>query len=105
MANTQPAKYTVQLGPTVTPQFAGELAALAKHSGVSASTIARECMEDGVAKVKRRIERAHGPVPENLLAHFIAEAEERGDRQVKRRRAYDGRTRSTSNAGAATPLD
>lgn len=100
MANTQPAKYTVQLGPTVTPQFAGELAALAKHSGVSASTIARKCMEEGIVKVRRRIEREHGPVPERLLAYFIAEAEERGNRQVSRRRAYDERTRGTGGEGA-----
>jgi len=102
MANTQPAKYTVQLGPTVTPAFAGELAALAKHAGVSASTIARECMEEGVVKVRRRIERAHGPVPDDLVTRCIVEAEERGNRQVSRRRAYDERTRSMGGEGGAT---
>lgn len=103
MANTTPAKYTVQLGPTVTPEMAAELATWAELLGVSNSVVTRDSIEHGLV-VLRTLWRAQ--VLEKLprrtnfdsvwaatykphLQHF----EGRGTRQTTRRRNYDAETR------------
>lgn len=94
MANTVPAKYTVQIGPTVTPEVGGEIFAWAQALGISASSVARECLEEGLAALRRDFRRrAGGDLNEKTLAHHVAEARERGDRQVQRRLNYDKRRR------------
>jgi len=109
MANTTPAKYTVQLGPTVTPEVAAELATLAQLLGVSNSQITRECIERGLAagmagrkgwRVQldeqhggpEETEKAWGRVYDAHLEHF----QRRGTRQTSRRREYDRTTRGAA---------
>lgn len=100
MVNVTPARYTCQIGPTVTPEVAGELAAWAEVSGHSMSVVARMAIDDGLPKVRRTLERTHGALPVEILAKHVAQARERGERQVQRRRAYDERTRDTAPAAA-----
>lgn len=111
MANTTPAKYTVQLGPTVTPEVAAELATWGELVGLSNSAVARECIEHGLVKLRKRwtaevskrmgwehdyvqFENAYGESYDTHLEHFQG----RGTRQTTRRRNYDRETRSTSSA-------
>lgn len=100
MPNPVPARYTVQLGPTVTPQVAGELAAWAELQQRSASEVARECIEFGLENLRTRWRAEFGALPGARLAAHVAAAEERGARQVSRRRAYDERTRNVTDHDA-----
>lgn len=103
MPNPVSARYTVQLGPTVTPEVGGELGAWAELLGNSMSEVARECIDAGLEQLRnsfrqRAIEsgrvRSGALIPSTaLLRKHVAAARERGDRQVKRRRNYDERTR------------
>lgn len=114
MPNPVPAKYTVQLGPTFTPEVAGELAAWAELLGESTSVITRQCTEAGLAvlrevyasdAVTRGLARAStaASLPGRaLLRKHVEAARERGNRQVKRRRNYDERTRKGETGMAET---
>lgn len=93
MPNPVPAKYTVQLGPTVTPEVGGELAALGELSALSMSVVARMAIDEGLPKVRRVLQELHGPLPAEALAYHVQRARERGERQVRRRLDYDERTR------------
>lgn len=103
MVNVTPAKYTVQIGPTMTPEAAGELAAWARMRGVSVSVVARECVEAGLSTLRESFKAQAVDTRqyterkwEALLRKEIAEAQARGDRQVARRKAYDDKTRGKS---------
>ena len=102
MPNPVPAKYTVQLGPTVTPEVGGELAALAELSGLSMSVVARMAIDKGLPKVRRELQAQHGALDEGRLQHHIEQARERGERQVRRRLDYDKRTRAGETKMAET---
>lgn len=102
MVNTAPAKYTVQIGPTLTPEVAGELAAWAEWQQVSAGVTARDCIDEGLARLRSAWEQTYGALPEQLLSKHVRAARVRGDRQVARRRAYDERTRRGETTMAAT---
>jgi len=102
MPNPVPAKYTVQLGPTVTPEVGGELAALAELSGLSMSVVARQAIDKGLPRVRRELERTHGLLGGERLQHHIDQARERGERQVRRRLDYDKRTRAGETRMAET---
>lgn len=101
MPNPTPAEYTVQLGPTVTPEVAGELAAWAALSRSSVSKLTRWQIEAGLEANRAYLVERYGPLPTALLAEHVAEAVKRGERQVSRRRDYDDRTRTP--AAAVTP--
>jgi hypothetical protein len=107
MPNPVPAKYTVQLGPTVTPEVAGELAAWAKMLGKSTSAVVRECIEAGLAASTReyttqlRLTSGYASLPNDVLEECIAAARDRSNVQVSRRRSYDDRTRRGETAMAA----
>jgi hypothetical protein len=96
MPNPVPAKYTVQLGPTVTPEVAGELAAWAEVQERSTSEITRECVDYGLENLRKQWQRVYGTIPAEVLARHVAAARERGEKQVARRRGYDERTRNTA---------
>ena len=107
MPNPVPAKYTVQLGPTFTPEVAGELAAWAEVLGHSTSEITRWCTETGLEQLRTdfraRLAAARGPgaeLPGSVLAFHVKAAQERGNRQVQRRKDYDDRTRNTADKQA-----
>ncbi len=102
MPNPVPAEYTVQLGPTVTPEVAGELAAWGELLGRSTSKVAREAIDAGLevlradwraTAVARGTATAKRGMPAATLARHVRAAQERGRTQVGRRRAYDERTR------------
>lgn len=103
MPNPVPARYTVQLGPTFTPDTAGELAAWAELRGKSISEVTREAAEEGLGRLRATwaAETGRRPVPARL-AELTAAAAERGSKQAKRRRAYD---RSVRNAAATSQAD
>jgi hypothetical protein len=94
MPNPVPARYTVQLGPTVTPEVAGELAAWAEVQQRSTSEITRECIDYGLENLRKQWVRVYGALGGTLLAFHVDKARERGEKQVARRRGYDERTRS-----------
>lgn len=99
MPNPTPARYTVQMGPTFTPEVAGELAAWAELLGVSASQVTRECAEEGLRRLQAKFaKRAGREMDGEVLARQVEAAEERGSRQVRTRRAYDKRTRGEVEA-------
>lgn len=108
MPNPVPAKYTVQLGPTVTPEVAGELAAWAKMLGKSNSEVARECVDAGLAVMARdyatqlRRDKGFAGLPGDVLAECIEWARARGETQISKRRSYAERTRAGETAMAAT---
>lgn len=103
MANTVPAKYTVGLNPTVTPEIAGELAAWGEVRQVSISAVIRECIEgDGLSGRRIAWTREHGPLDAHLLERHTAAARVRGERQVRTRRDYDSRTRAGETTFAQT---
>lgn len=93
MPNPVPARYTVQLGPTVTPEVAGELAAWAEVQERSTSEITRACVNAGLEALREQWQREHGALNNRTLAPHVAAAQERGEKQVARRRQYDERTR------------
>lgn len=106
MPNPTPAKYTVQMGPTFTPEVAGELAAWAELLGTSASKVTRECAEEGLTRLRAKLAKRAGltGMPVEVLDRQVEAARGRGVRQVRTRRAYDERTRGTvdeAEAGAA----
>lgn len=102
MPNPVPARYTVQLGPTVTPETAGELAAWARQTGRSTSEMARLLLEEGLRRQRAKLEREHGSLSAGLLAECVAAAQERAERQVSRRRSYDKRTRNGETGMSGT---
>ncbi len=104
MPNPVPARYTVQLGPTVTPEVAGELAAWAELLGDSVSEVSRAAINAGLevlrgdwraTAVARGTATAKRGMPAVTLARHVEAARARGKTQVARRRKYDERTRST----------
>jgi len=105
MANVRPAKYTVQLGPTVTPETGGELYAWAELLGVSNSVLIREVIEAGLNVKGRSFAKRAGltstalaeAAPE-VLARHVEHCKQRGETQTRRRRDYDERTRNTDAA-------
>lgn len=99
MVNVTPAKYTVQIGPTMTPETAGELAAWAELRGVSVSVVARECLEAGLARQRAKWAKETGGLDAATLDRHTDEARARGERQVKRRKAYDDKTRGKAGGG------
>lgn len=102
MVNVKPATYTVQIGPTMTPEAAGELAAWAELRRMSVSEIARECVEAGMGKLRGKWAKEVGfEMPASTLARHVEAARERGERQVRSRRAYDDRTRGKGGADNA----
>lgn len=103
MVNVKPATYTVQIGPTMTPEAAGELAAWAELRGMSVSEISRECVEAGMSKLRGKWAREVGveAMPASTLARHVEAARERGERQVRSRRAYDDRTRGKGGSDNA----
>lgn len=102
MPNPVPARYTVQLGPTVTPETAGELAAWARVTERSSSEMARLLLEEGLKRQRAKLEREHGSLPADLLDECVAAAQERAERQVSRRRSYDKRTRNGETGMSGT---
>lgn len=105
MPNPVPAEYTVQLGPTVTPEVAGELAAWAAVQRRSVSRVTRECIEAGLEVLRSdfRAQDAAAHFDDELLATHVAAAAKRGDAQVSRRRDYDDRTRGGGASKPAKP--
>lgn len=111
MPNVTPAKYTVQLGPTVVPEVAGEVYAWAEMLGISASAVARECLNAGLEVVRSDFraraallpagKRTGGEIPGAVLRRQLAYALGRGERQVGSRRSYDRRTRIPGAGNAA----
>lgn len=102
MANVREAKYTVQLGPTVTPEVAGELYAWAELLGMSNSAVIREVIEAGLlAKARSFALRAELTSPDlreaapDVLRENIEHCSQRGKTQTRRRRDYDAATRGT----------
>lgn len=90
MPNPVPRKYTVQLGPTFTPETAGELAAWAERRGKSVSEITREATERGLIHLRRAWERETGGLPSHeRVTALVAEAAERGEKQAARRTRSD----------------
>lgn len=102
MVNIAPATYTVQIGPVVTPEMAGELAAWAEHRRVSLGQSARECIDTGLAQQRLAWQLAHGQLPPGLLEKHVTEMRARGDKQVRSRRDYDRRTRGGETAMSET---
>lgn len=100
MPNPFPAEYTVQLGPTVTPVVAGELAAWAALAKTSTSKMTRRVIDAGLEALRADLRAEVGAMPPAVLAEHIEKAEKRGETQVKRRRDYDDRTRTPSAAPA-----
>lgn len=102
MPNPVGRKFTVQLGPTFTPDTAGELAAWAELRGKSVSEVTREAAEHGLNLLRREwaAETGRRPVPARL-AELTAEAAERGEKQATRRRNYDRSVRAANAAGSA----
>lgn len=99
MPNPVPRKYTVQLGPTFTPDVAGELAAWAEVQGRSVSEVTREAAELGLRTLRRRWEKDHGgPLGATRLSVHVEAAAERGEKQAARRTKSD---RARRNADAA----
>ena len=98
MPNPVPRKYTVQLGPTFTPDVAGELAAWADQREKSVSELTREAAELGLKTLRRRWEKDSGPLDAATLARHIEAAAERGEKQAARRTKSD---RARRNADAA----
>lgn len=97
VVNTAPAKYTVQIGPTTTPEMAGELFAWAERLGKSASEVARECLEEGLMRKRREFQRiAGGELDATLLDRHVRQARKRGERQVATRLAADKRRREAA---------
>lgn len=103
MPNPVPARYTVQLGPTVTPEVAGELAAWAEVQGRSTSEITRECVSYGLENLRKQWVRVFGGIPPETLRTHVDAMRERGNKQVSRRRSYDERTRTAAAAEAVKP--
>lgn len=104
MPNPTPAEYTVQLGPTVTPEVAGELAAWAALAKISTSKMTRRAIDTGLEVLRSKLSAELGEMPASLLAEHVAEAARRGDRQVKRRRDYDASTRTPIAMATAAPV-
>jgi hypothetical protein len=91
MPTSVPARYTVQIGPTTTPETAGEIGAWAEHIGMSMSEAARECLEDGLKTKRKEWAKAHGSLPAALLARHVEYQRARGERQVRTRLSYRDR--------------
>lgn len=105
MANPTPARYTVQLGPTQTPEVAGELGAWAELQQRSVSVVARVLIDDALPRLRKRWEREYGALPAEMLERHTRAAQERGAAQVKRRRDYDDRTRGAAKAAGEGVAD
>lgn len=102
--NPVPAKYTNQVGVTMTPEDDAGLAAWAELLGRSKSEIARECLEAGMAKQRRAYERQAGvtEMPAGVFERHLAVAVRRGEAQIQRRKDYDERTRRGETAMSVT---
>lgn len=100
MPNPTPAEYTVQLGPTVTPEVAGELYAWAALAGGSRSKMIRRVIDAGLEVLRSDLRAQYGEIPAKLLREYLDFANKRGETQVAARRDYDSRTRTPV---AATP--
>jgi hypothetical protein len=101
MASQVPGQYTVQLGPTFTPEVAGELAAWAEVQRRSVSEVTRECAERGLRELGLAWAAQHGALNRRTLRAHIEAAAARGVKQADRRRSYDRRTREARAAMAA----
>jgi hypothetical protein len=100
MANTVPPKYTTQIGPTVEPEVAGELSAWAEILETSAGAVARAAIDEGMARLRVRWAKTHGPLPDDVLGRHVAKQRARGDRQIQNKRKRDEELRSAA-AGVA----
>ena len=101
MPNPTPARYTVQLGPTVTPEVAGELATWAEVQQRSVSEATRECIEAGLMNLRLGwIAEAGRALDAELLEKHVYAAEVRGAEQVARRERYASRTREARQQAA-----
>jgi len=117
MPNPVPARYTVQLGPTFTPEMAAELAAWGELLSKSTSVVIRECTEDGLERLRAdfiaEVMAATGLTSGEVRARYDAilpghleAAQRRGQTQVSRRRAYDNDRRgSVAEATGLGPTD
>jgi hypothetical protein len=103
MPNPVPKKYTVQLGPTFTPDTAGELAAWAETLGMSVSAVTRTAAERGLESLRGEWAAQGGRPAAARVAALVEEAARRGEDQAGRRTRSDRsrRNRSTSDAPAA----
>lgn len=94
MARHHEPTYTVQLGPTFTPEVAGELAAWAELTGMTVSVTTRTATERGLELLRDEWARACKRRPQPArLRQLVAEAAERGKRQTARRRRNDAARR------------
>lgn len=98
MPNPVPRKYTVQLGPTFTPDTAGELAAWAEQRGMSVSAITREAAERGLEILRQEWTAAAGRLDPVRIAHHVDEAAQRGEAQAARRTRTDRNRRNPVSA-------
>lgn len=104
MPNPIPRKYTVQLGPSFTPDTAGELAAWAEVRGLSLSEVTRVCAERGLELLRADWAAEGGRLNPVKLAGHVEAAHVRGEKQAGRRARYD-RSRGTKPADAPEAID
>lgn len=100
MANTVPPKYTTQIGPTVLPEVAGEMAAWAEVRGVSAGAVARELIDYALPLLRERWAQEHGKIPYSVLLRHVSHQQERGDRQIANKRSRDRTARTAGGQSA-----
>lgn len=98
MGNTAPARYTKQLGPMVTPEFAAELEADARAAGISISTLVRQMLEGAMAE--RRKARVTDAKWQGDYADALAKTTRQGVAHVT---AHRDRDRAARGAAATVP--
>lgn len=93
MPNQTEAKYTKQLGPMVTPEFAATLEAWAKTKLVSVSQLAREMLERDLAAQQAKWESTLDAKARRAwqgdYRRALARTRRQGEKHVTRRRAAD----------------
>lgn len=95
MPNPVERKYSVQLGPSVTPDTAGEIDAWTSVMGTSSSTVTRLAIERGLASLREEWTQQHGPLNADLLQRCTARVVQRGDAQAARKARYAAGRRGT----------
>ena len=98
MPNPVERKYIVQLGPSVTPETAGEIEAWASTAHTSSSEIARLAIERGLESLRQEWAAEHGPIKPGTLARSVAYAVQRGEAQAARKASYAARRRGADAA-------